>query len=269
MIDWHCHILPGIDDGPETMVESLAMAQLLAAAGFRIVHCTPHCISGRYDTSPEQVRQLTERLQRYLLGAGIPLLVKPGMEYHLDENFPGIMNDLLPLGESRLLLVEIPGRVRVEVVLENVCLILQKGFTPLFAHPERSALLNDFLPRRNDGALKAWIGKLLGRRGLAPKGDKMSCQDLRHGLHEAGCLFQGNIGSFAGWYGSTVRQKAQSFLENGFYSRLGSDGHGCRSLEGSLFPGLAIVGEHPKGKTLLDSPMPTGVTLRTTEHVNC
>ncbi|MEZ4599120.1 MAG: CpsB/CapC family capsule biosynthesis tyrosine phosphatase [Syntrophotaleaceae bacterium] len=268
MIDWHCHMLPGIDDGPETMVESLAMGRMLAAAGFRVVHCTPHCMSGRYDTGPDQVRELTERMQRNLLAAGIPLLVKPGMEYYLDENFPEKLIDPLALGESRLLLVEIPGKAGVEVILENVYLILQRGLKPLFAHPERSPLLNESLPAKNNGVLRSRIGKLFGRRLPATRGEQMSCHDLRLTLQEAGCLFQGNLGSFAGWYGAAVRQAAQRFLENDLYSRLGSDGHGCRFLEGNLLPGLSLVREHPRGNILLDSPLPSGVTLQTQEPVN-
>lgn len=91
MIDWHCHILPAIDDGLETLSESLEMARLLASAGFRQVHCTPHCVLGRFDNRPSQVQRATEELQKQVNRAGIPLLLSPGMEYSLDEYFPVLL----------------------------------------------------------------------------------------------------------------------------------------------------------------------------------
>jgi protein-tyrosine phosphatase len=260
MIDWHCHILPGLDDGPETMVESLAMARLLADAGFRVIHCTPHCIHGRYDTSSEEVRRLTERIQRYLLTGGIPLLVKPGMEYFLDEHFPKKLDDLQTLGDSRLLLVEIPVKAGLDLVLENVNLILQRGFTPLVAHPERCPLLSR--PVRRKGELKYRMKQMFRKRSHAMPGKSSLYYDLRQGLLDMGCLFQGDIGSFSGRYGAEARREAWQYLESGLYSRLGSDGHGYRSLQVLLCPGLSLVEEYPSGDDLLKSPMPAGIVLK-------
>jgi protein-tyrosine phosphatase len=270
MIDWHCHILPGLDDGPETMVESLSMARLLAETGFRIVHCTPHCIHGRFENTPEQVKLMTERLQQNLLAAGIPLLVKPGMEYSLDEYFPWNLENPQPLGDSRMLLVEAPARGCPELIRENVERVIESGYTPLFAHPERCELLNGTLRRNGGGAWKKLVRQLFGMHGHPhPVETSNFCDDLRHALMEMGCLFQGNIGSFAGWYGPEVRQEALNYLGSGFYSRLGSDGHGFRSLEMALSPGLSLLDGYPEGFALLRRPMPTGVHLKLSKYLSC
>jgi hypothetical protein len=71
--DWHCHILPNLDDGAKDLADSLAIAEILAKAGFSEVHCTPHSISGAYEASPVRIRQATRKLQEAIDGAGIPL----------------------------------------------------------------------------------------------------------------------------------------------------------------------------------------------------
>jgi protein-tyrosine phosphatase len=246
MIDWHCHILPGLDDGPETMAESLAMARLLADVGFRTVHCTPHCISGRYDNSPDQVRRATERFQRELLGEGIRLAVKPGMEYYLDEHFPGQLENPQFLGNTRLLLVEIPSRASVDLVRENLRQILRRGHVPLLAHPERSALLTH-------GGYDTLSGQLirgLRRLGASLPGGKTSSDDfageaLLSDLTDMGCRFQGNLPSFTGWYGRGPQRQALRNLAGGLYSCLGSDGHGFKSLKQFLQPALSVLKGFP------------------------
>ena len=85
MIDFHCHILPGIDDGCRDLDESLVLAQVLVAAGFKEVFCTPHCIHGVYDNTPSSVRAAVDQLQQQVIREGIPLKLHSGMEYCLVE----------------------------------------------------------------------------------------------------------------------------------------------------------------------------------------
>ncbi len=229
------------------MVESLEMARILVAAGFVEVHCTPHCMRGSYDNTPDMVRQATNSFQTELQRAGIPLTVKPGMEYYLDEYFPTQLNNPLPLGDTRLVLVEAPSQAQPELVKQNVFKILRRGFIPLFAHPERFPLLNAPLNQKRDGFLKKrsqrFFSKLLKTRPIA---GPLACDALRVVLKEMGCLFQGNIPSLGGWYGQEVRAQAMHNLASGFYSYLGSDGHSVRSLEKGLLPGLQVLAEQPE-----------------------
>ncbi len=135
--DYHCHLLPGLDDGSASLEESLKMAEALAEAGFKEVYCTPHCMRGVYDTTPADVRKGVVELQKAADGEGIALKLHPGMEYYLDEYFPEHLEDPVPLGETGMLLVEAPSQVNPDLVRENLFLVVRKGFTPLFAHPER------------------------------------------------------------------------------------------------------------------------------------
>jgi protein-tyrosine phosphatase len=246
MIDWHSHMLPGLDDGPETMAESLAMARLLVEAGVHTVYCTPHCIRGRYDNSPDQVRRATERFQRELLAEGIRLAVKPGMEYHLDEHFPEQLENPQFLGNTRLLLVEIPSRASVDLVRENLRQILRRGHVPLLAHPERSALLT----HGGCGTLSGRLARGFRRLGASLPGGKASNyvfagEALLSDLTDMGCRFQGNLPSFTGWYGPGPQQQALHNLAGGLYSCLGSDGHGVKSLKQFLKPALSVLKGFP------------------------
>ena len=108
MIDFHSHILPAVDDGAVSIDESIAIARALADFGYKTVCCTPHCIKGYYDLTPQKVRETTFMLQADLDNAEISLELWPGMEYMLDECFVEFADDLLPLGETNLILCEAP-----------------------------------------------------------------------------------------------------------------------------------------------------------------
>ena len=200
MIDYHCHILPGCDDGAATVAESLEMARLLAAAGFREVCCTPHCIRGSYDNTPEQVRTAVVFLQKELDRAGIAVRLQPGMEYYLDEYFLDLP-ELQTLGDSDLVLVEAPGQANPKAVQAGLEKVLALGLTPLVAHPERSEIF------------------LSSPAPLASR-------------HEV--LLQGNLGSFTGFYGPQVQRCAYDLLRVGSYTVVGSDAHDAPRLGGVL-----------------------------------
>lgn len=244
MIDYHCHILPALDDGANDLAESLEMARILAGFGFREVCCTPHCIRGSYDTTPALAREAVARLQAALEREGIDLRLQPGMEYYLDEYFLEL-DELLPLGDGRLVLVEAPSQGSMAVISEGIFRIARQGLTPLFAHPERCALLAP--PATGGFFAKLW-------RNLATPGAKITPQNSLNMLKEMGCLFQGNLGSFSGVYGRQVAERAWAMLRQGLYACLGSDGHRPRSLRGILAADVTkeggirkLLAQGPKG----------------------
>lgn len=233
MIDWHCHILPGLDDGPDTLDESLEMAHILASAGFRQVYCTPHCLLGRYDTRPSQVQGAVATLQRALLQAKIPLVLIPGMEYALDEYLPVLLDRPQCLGDSRLLLVEAPRKTPKQVIRQNILQILQRGLLPLLAHPERSPSLYPHPSLRERLARFGWWNA--GEDG---------CFSFVRELRDMGCLFQGNLPSFAGRYGALVERRADLHLDQGLYRCFGSDGHRAEILRADLGTALPRLKNH-------------------------
>ena len=235
MIDYHSHILPGIDDGARTLDEAIGMARVLAAAGCRTVHCTPHCIPGVYATVPGQVREAVAALQAELDAAGVGLRLVPGMEYYLDEYFPEQLERALPLGDSDLLLVEAPGQAHADLLRENLFLARRRGFTPLIAHPERYRWWAPPPPPKSG----LWA-RLRSRRAPQPASGGFPTID---DLHAQGCLLQGNLGSLAGRYGPEVRRRALYLLHAGLYTHFGSDAHRLDGLEGMVKGGKAVIGE--------------------------
>lgn len=233
MIDWHCHLLPGIDDGAPDLEEALAMARLLVAAGYRQVCCTPHAMHGVYANDRERVLQAVAELQAELSAAAIPLQLLPGMEYYLDEYFPELLSNPLPLGDTRLLLVETPTRAHPQMVRDNIFRIVRQGFIPLLAHPERIASL---CWEDSQAPAGLWTRLTQSFRSPAPP----PAFDLRD-LRSLGCQFQGNLGSLAGYYGTEVKTRAQALLQAGFYDRFGSDGHHQRGLAQILQAGVPPV----------------------------
>ena len=228
MIDYHSHILPGCDDGAATVAESLEMARLLAAAGFREVCCTPHCIRGSYDNSPEPVRTAVVSLQQELDREGIELHLQPGMEYYLDEFFLELA-ELQTLGDSDLVLVESPGQANPKAVQAGLEKVLALGLTPLVAHPERSEI---FFSSRSPLATRPEV------------------------------LLQANLGSFTGFYGPNVQRRAYDLLRTGAYAVVGSDGHDARRLGGVLEQWGEKLQVNPALRRLVFPQGDRGVTAR-------
>lgn len=237
--DWHCHLLPGVDDGAESFEDALEMAELLAGAGFDEICCTPHRIKGLYEMAADEVVRRVTELQERFKKAGVRLTLHPGMEHYLDEFFLEAPEEWLPLGRSGHILVELPSQYNPEVVREGIFQVRRRGFTPLLAHPERVAFPAE---RRATGRGWSAIGRLIGRAG---EGGHRDVPSFLTDLATMGCRFQGNLGSFAGYYGGDVRVRAQRFLSSGLYSHIGSDGHCPASLIRNLKAGLEAVKRSP------------------------
>jgi len=234
MIDWHCHILPGLDDGSADLAESLEIASLLAAAGFTDIYCTPHCIHGLYDNTPPKVRLAVGDLQTAIDKEGIGLRLQVGMEYFLDEGFRRQLEDPLPLGDTGCLLVETSSQADPEQVKDQLFAIRRRGFTPLIAHPERY----EFLSAPSINEKRGLFGRLKNRFS-SNRADSRHAPELLRSLIDMGCRFQGNLGSFAGIYESTVKRKAADLLVADSYFCFGSDAHQPASLEKFLEQGMA------------------------------
>jgi protein-tyrosine phosphatase len=247
MIDFHSHILPALDDGAVTIDDSIAMARELAAFGFKTVCCTPHCIKGYYDLTPQKVREATLMLQADLDNADIRLELWPGMEYMLDEFFSEFVDILQPLGDTRLVLCEAPPKAHPGVVRDGLELIIKQGFVPLIAHPERTKHFYEILTQReapsenSDQALsfeghdaphkgakpKSFLKRWFAPRtsGFTPRKDSVSTTASRKPELPGGVAFQANLGSFTGYYGESVQRKAYELLKLGAYTALASDLH--------------------------------------------
>jgi protein-tyrosine phosphatase len=207
--DYHCHLLPSIDDGPSTFDGSLKIAKTLNKLGFNKIYCTPHLIRGIYDTTSDRVSNAVMILQDKLMSEGIDLTLHAGIEYRLDEHLPDFLSDPVTLSDN-MILCEPPTQINPDFLLDCVYQINRKGLRPLIAHPERNAII-------------------LGNKRLINR------------LKEMDCLFQGNIKSFVGSYGTSVKKRALDLLRNDLYFCIGTDAHSPIDLEEDLNKGLIKI----------------------------
>lgn len=176
MIDLHCHILPGIDDGAPDLPTSLAMARVAVADGITVIACTPHIYPGLYENTAVGIRAAIKALQSELNDAGIKLRLIEGADVHLT---PDLLEDLradrIPtLNRTRYMLLEPPHHVAPPRFEEQVFKLLSHGYVPLITHPERLTWIEDnyaiFLRLAKSGAwLQVTAGALTGRFGKRPR----------------------------------------------------------------------------------------------------
>ncbi|MGM0214804.1 tyrosine-protein phosphatase [Enterococcus sp. AZ109] len=160
MIDLHCHILPGMDDGPETVEESLAMARMAIRQGISHILCTPHHNNGRYINPADKIIPVVQNLQRELDQRGLALSLYEGQEVRLSGQMVEaiqrqeiLFTDL----DNQYLLIEFPT-MEVPAYAEQLFFqLIGQGHTPVIVHPERNAIFgndpNRLLPFLDMGVL--------------------------------------------------------------------------------------------------------------------
>lgn len=176
MIDIHCHLLPGIDDGAQSLADALDMASVAAADGIRTIFCTPHIYPGLYENTGPDIQRRVAQLQLILRDKGIDLDLNYGADVHLvPEIFDGLRTGRVPtLGGSRYLLLEPSHHVRPPRFTETVFEIIGAGYVPVITHPERLTWaeqhFSDFTELSRSGAwLQITGGALVGRFGVRVK----------------------------------------------------------------------------------------------------
>ena len=221
MIDLHCHLIPGIDDGPETLDEALEMARIAVANGIEASHVTPHLHVGRWDNDLAKISAAVKAYRAALATAGIPLKIGFAAEVRLDYAIlPLIEAGRVPfLGELegyRVMLLEFPHS-HVPVGADKfVDWLLARGIRPMIAHPERNKDL-----MREPGKLLPFVRE--------------------------GCLLQLTADAIAGGFGEVCAGRSREFLERGWVSVIASDAHDTIERPPRIAPGRAaeakIVGE--------------------------
>ena len=142
VVDIHCHILPGLDDGSPDMPTSVAMARLAVVAGITTVIGTPHWIEDEHETNPAVVRQTARDLQAELNNRAIPLTILPGNEAFICPDLPNRVKkgDVLTLADrGTYLLLELPYEDLPTYVDDVIFRLQLQDITPVLAHVERYA----------------------------------------------------------------------------------------------------------------------------------
>lgn len=177
MIDIHCHLLPGIDDGSSSIEQSLQMARLAVVDGITHAILTPHINPGRWDNSAEGIAAATQLFRTALASENIPLQVGFAAEVRIsDLIFQQLEKGQIPfLGEIegyRVMLLEFPHSHVVPGTDKLVDWLIRNKIRPLIAHPERNRELmqtpEKLLPLIDQGCLAQVTGSsLTGRFGDA------------------------------------------------------------------------------------------------------
>ena len=176
MIDLHCHLLPGIDDGSPDLETSLEMARIAVADGIVTMACTPHIYPGVYDNTGDGIRRASRNCRRRSTPMRIPLKLVAGADAHVDPELPAkLRSGAAPsLAGSRYFLLEPPHHVAPPRFADFVFNLLAGGFVPLITHPERLSWIEDhyatFCALVDQGAwLQLTAGSLTGRFGSRPR----------------------------------------------------------------------------------------------------
>ena len=230
MIDLHCHMLPGIDDGAGDLSVSLAMAKASVAQGVEIVACTPHILPGLYHNSGPAIRESTKKLQQALDEEGIPLRLTTGADVHMAPDFiAGLRSGhLLSLADSRYVLVEPPHHSAPPQLEDFFFNLLVAGYVPILTHPERLS----WVPSRYETVKR---------------------------LTQAGVWMQLTAGSFTGAFGRNALYWAHRMLDEGCVHLLASDAHDAERRRPDLAMGRECaakrVGAQEAHRLVVTRPM--------------
>jgi len=197
--DIHSHILPGIDDGAQTIEDSLTLVDSMYSNGYRRMVATPHSSEDIYPNDTKTILERRDLLRRAVAQKGIDMQIDAAAEYMIDERFVNMVESgetILTIHDNRVL-VEMSYLLESPYLHNGLFALQTHGYQPILAHPERYNFYHNTLDKYDE-------------------------------LKEKGCLFQLNLIAFSGYYGKHVKKVAAYLFERGMYDYVGSDIHHTR-----------------------------------------
>jgi protein-tyrosine phosphatase len=193
-VDLHSHILYGLDDGAETLEQSLEMLALARSGGTSDIVATPHA-NAKYAFNPELIEQRIAELS-----AQVDVAIHRGCDFHLQ--FDNIEDALAhprkyTINHTSYLLVELPDTTIFSNTDQILLRLLDAGMVPIITHPERNAAL-----QRRPEDIARWV--------------------------QSGCYVQVTASSYTGLFGKRVRACADDLLRRGLTHFVASDAHDCK-----------------------------------------
>lgn len=230
-VDVHCHCLPGLDDGPETMDDALDLCRALVNDGITTAVASPHQL-GVYDgyNTAELIRETIPQLVEALAAAGIPLEIFPGADVRVDERLAKLVDrdEVLTVADGRRhLLLELPHQMFVDP-LPVIRELSDRGIQTIMTHPERHRYLAGGVDR-----IASWV--------------------------KAGAVVQITAGSLLGDFGGVANQESWRLLHAGLVSIVATDAHDAERRPPRLtaaFESLAAeLGAEAARAICLDNPL--------------
>lgn len=248
MIDLHCHILPGLDDGPQTMEEAIRMCRIAYQDGIRTIVATPHTLNGVYQNGKSTILSKVEELNDALNNSELPpgqrpswaggrtpnselnLKILPGSDVHLCEMTLQQVDqgEAVTVGDLRkYIMIEFPSQAIPHQAERVLFQLLGRGLIPIISHPERNLE----------------IGKRPGRY---------------YEMIRTGCLGQVTAMSLTGEFGPKVRQWAEKLLKSWLVHFIASDAHSVNGrppiLSAAAKAAAKIVGREEAEKMVTEYP---------------
>lgn len=201
-VDMHSHLLPGIDDGATDLENSVQLIRGLEELGFKRFITTPHIFKDLYPNTNESIHGAHQLLSAHLKNIQPATMLSAAAEYYMDDYFGTLLETNVPLLTFRQnrVLVEFSFVAPPVDYKEQLFQLQLKGYQPILAHPERYSYL-------------------AGRNKIFDE------------LKDAGCLFQMNLLSLAGYYGKPIQELANFLLKKDYFDFVGTDLHHMRHLE--------------------------------------
>lgn len=209
MIDIHSHILPGVDDGAQTIEDSVAMLKMAAADGITDIVATPHC-NHQYKFEPETIEQKISELVAAMDGS---IRIHRGCDFHL--SFDNIQDAFVnparyTINHKRYLLVEFSDLLVPRTTDEVFFRMLSQGTIPVITHPERNPLLQKRIEK-----LKGWV--------------------------DAGCLVQVTAQSVLGRFGKSAKAASDALLQQNLVHFIATDAHDIKFRPPQMHEAYALV----------------------------
>ncbi|WP_160725759.1 tyrosine-protein phosphatase [Bacillus sp. USDA818B3_A] len=213
MIDIHCHILPGIDDGAQTLEDSIKMAKEAEKEGIQTIIATPH-LNNHYDNRKPFILQKVEELNRALVEARVNINILPGQEPRvygeIIEDYE--IGEIQTLNDSQYLFIEFPSN-HVPRYAEKLLYDLQvKGLIPIIVHPERNS-------------------ELIER------------PELLYRLVEKGALTQVTASSLCGYFGKKIKNFSMEIIEANLTHFIASDAHNIKNRSFKMMEAFDFIDE--------------------------
>ena len=217
MIDLHCHLLPGIDDGPDTLDQSLELCRIAVAEGTTHAVVTPHIHPGRWENTRASIQQSYQSLKTEMADRNIPLQLGFAGEVRLtDQIMQQVANNEIPfygeLDGYNIMLLEFPHGHIIPGSDKLVEWLLKRNIRPLIAHPERNKQV-----MKNIGLIQPFI--------------------------DAGCWLQITAGSLTGGFGDNAQGVAWQLLHDDVVKVVASDGHNAKARPPGMKQAFARVSQ--------------------------
>lgn len=196
LIDVHCHLLPGLDDGSMTTEETIAALQAAHEQGITSFICTPHFNLLKQNADAGQILKAVDTLQKRAAELGMDMSFYPGQEVMYSSEIPVLLErgELLTLAGSKYVLIEFLEDVSYRYIIKAMLKLMDSGFVPILAHYERYRCLMNL--------------------------------ERKQALKQENILLQMNFDTVQRTYGILRKNPFQNDLRHGMVDFMGSDCHG-------------------------------------------